>query len=249
MPFIRFPKGHGDGSRSGGFAIVFRRSALVILALAALPASAQQFQLRHYGVVDGLAHGAVISIYQDSKGYLWFCTREGLSRFDGYNFVNYGERDGLENQVINDVIEDQQGRMWVATNGAGVALLLDTDEKSPKKFKTFLIVERAQDDGKGHNAVNRMLVDSQNNLWALTDDGLFRASLSDAQLKFVAVKTGFPKYPAAAALKDKADHLWFAYGNELVEINEGHLIDHGAVDQKARTIIHSLTRSLRGVNS
>src|SRR6185369_12047150 len=147
MPLIRLLKGHGVSNRSGGFVIGLRRSALIILALAALPARGQQFQLRHYGVVDGLAHGAVISIYQDRKGYLWFCTREGLSRFDGYNFVNYGERDGLENPVINDVIEDQQGRIWVATNGAGVALLLDTDEKSAKKFKTFLIVERAQDDG------------------------------------------------------------------------------------------------------
>src|SRR6185369_9334083 len=59
----------------------------------------------------------------------------------------------------------------------------------------------------------------------------FRASLADAQLKFVAVKTGFPKYPAASALKDKAGHLWFAYGDELVEINEGRLINYGAVDQ------------------
>src|SRR5216110_119630 len=92
-------------------------SALITLSLVPLTADGQQYQLRHYGVVDGLAHGAVISIYQDRKGYLWFSTREGLSRFDGYTFVNYGERNGLENQLINDVTEDQQGRMWVATNG------------------------------------------------------------------------------------------------------------------------------------
>ena len=65
MPLKRFLKGHGHSNRSGGFVIVFCRSALIILVLAALPARGQQFQLRHYGVVDGLAHGAVISIYQD----------------------------------------------------------------------------------------------------------------------------------------------------------------------------------------
>ena len=106
-----------------------------------------------------------------------------------------------------------------------------TDEKSARKFKTFLIVEPGKDDGKGYNAVNRMLVDSQNHLWALTDGGLFRASLSDPQTRFVAVKTETPKYPAIAVLQDTAGHLWFGYGNELVEINEGRLIDHGAVDQ------------------
>src|SRR4030095_5410500 len=74
---------------------IFSFFAIVTLTLTALTTNAQQFQLRHYGVVDGLAHGEVTSIYQDRKGYIWFSTREGLSRFDGYSFVNYGERDGL----------------------------------------------------------------------------------------------------------------------------------------------------------
>src|SRR6476619_6923450 len=64
------------------------------------PARAQQYQLRHYGVSDGLAHGSVHSIYQDRKGYIWFSTREGLSKFDGYTFANFGERNGLGRQFI-----------------------------------------------------------------------------------------------------------------------------------------------------
>ena len=153
-------------------------------------ARGQQYQFRHYGVSDGLAHSIVTSIYQDRKGYIWFSTREGLSRFDGYSFVYFGERDGLEQQLVNAVTEDKQGRIWVATNGAGVALFLDGGQiKSASKFKTFSIVnhERAG-DAKPENAVNRVLCDSRNNLWALTDGGLFRASLSDPDLKFEAVK-------------------------------------------------------------
>src|SRR5437899_1938719 len=84
----------------------------LLLALNPYAAKGQQYQLRRYGVSDGLAHGAVHSIYQNRKGYIWFATREGLSRFDGYVFVNYGERDGLEQQLINDVTEDKQGRGW-----------------------------------------------------------------------------------------------------------------------------------------
>src|SRR5436190_1389679 len=83
----------------------------------------------------------------------------------------------------------KQGRIWVATNGAGVALFLgDSEGKSAKKFKNFLIVNDGKaEDLKRYNAVNRMLVDSQNDLWVLTDGGLFRASLSDPVLKFSAV--------------------------------------------------------------
>src|SRR5215813_14096721 len=206
-------------------------SAFITVLLLPLIANGQQYQLRHYGVADGLAHGAVISIYQDRKGYLWFSTREGLSRFDGYTFVNYGERDGLGNRQINDVIEDQQGRVWVATNNSGVALLLDPPEsQSGRKFKTFLIVDRKDEAAKAFNAVNRMLADSQNNLWALTDGGLFRASLSDPQLKFEAVKTDPLSYAANAALRDHTGRLWFGYGNELVEVDSGRPINHGALN-------------------
>src|SRR5262245_7563745 len=113
---------------------------LMIFALATA-VNGQQYQLRHYRVADGLAHGAVNSIYQDRKGYIWFSTREGLSRFDGYSFVNYGERDGLSQQLINAVTEDRQGRIWVATNGAGAALFIDdSQDKSSRKFKNFLIL-------------------------------------------------------------------------------------------------------------
>src|SRR5215470_7943603 len=66
-----------------------------VFFLATLPVCAQQLSVRHYDVSDGLAHSHVGAIHQDRKGYLWFGTREGLSRFDGYRFTNYGERDGL----------------------------------------------------------------------------------------------------------------------------------------------------------
>src|SRR5438128_5316190 len=88
-------------------------------------AGAQQLPIRRYDLRDGLAHSRVISSHQDPKGYLWFGTWEGLSRFDGYRFVNYGTSDGLENSLINDVAEDRDGHLWVATHSGGVARLID----------------------------------------------------------------------------------------------------------------------------
>src|SRR5215831_17010608 len=96
-----------------------------LLLFAALPVPAQRLSTRHYDVSDGLAHGHVKAIHQDRKGYIWFGTQEGLSRFDGYRFTNYGERDGLGHVIINDINEDRHGRLWVATNGGGVSCLID----------------------------------------------------------------------------------------------------------------------------
>jgi len=91
--------------------------------------SAQKLSLRHYDVPDGLAQGTVQAIHQDAKGYLWFGTLEGLSRFDGYRFTNYDTRDGLGHVIVNAIAEDRQGHLWVGTNGGGVSRLLDDQEK------------------------------------------------------------------------------------------------------------------------
>src|SRR2546421_11063734 len=111
-------------------AVGYKTLAAVWCLALALPhgvpeVSAQQLSVRHYDVSDGLANSHVSSITQDAKGYLWFGTREGLSRFDGYRFTNYATRDGLINPVVNVVAEDRQGRLWIGTNGGGVARLID----------------------------------------------------------------------------------------------------------------------------
>src|SRR5262245_30473357 len=91
-----------------------------LLLLAAPPARAQQLSVRKYDVSDGLAHSHVTAIHQDRKGYLWFGTWEGLSRFDGYRFTNYGERDGLGHVIINDINEDRHWCLLVDINCGGV---------------------------------------------------------------------------------------------------------------------------------
>ena len=57
---------------------------------------------RAYTTADGLAHTVVNRIVGDSRGYFWFCTREGLSRFDGSTFVTYGIDHGLVGAEITD---------------------------------------------------------------------------------------------------------------------------------------------------
>jgi len=77
---------------------------------------AERLPLRSYTVADGLASNQITKIVCDSRGFLWFCTAEGLSRFDGYQFINYSTKDGLPHTVVNDLLETHSGQYWIATN-------------------------------------------------------------------------------------------------------------------------------------
>jgi ligand-binding sensor domain-containing protein len=210
--------------------------AFVILAWQlSVPASAQQLSIRRYTTRDGLAHNRVTSLHQDRKGYMWVGTHEGLSRFDGYRFVNYDTRDGLSHSLINDITEDRRGRLWVATNGGGVSRFLDEADLGAvptevrRKFASCHV-----SDAPESNRVNRLLFDSNDNLWCTTDGGVYRAeerSLAADAPRFVRVLSGMSASSVTqAALCDRLGRLWFGVANELIEVVDGTVIRYGAAD-------------------
>jgi ligand-binding sensor domain-containing protein len=77
--------------------------------------SAQDYSYKHYGVEDGLPSSEVYSAFQDSKGYLWFATDAGVSRFNGYEFENFDASDGLTDNTVFLITEDHKGRIWFGT--------------------------------------------------------------------------------------------------------------------------------------
>lgn len=70
---------------------------------------------RRYSTEDGLPSPEVHEIIQDSRGYIWIGTDNGVCRFDGYSFKKYGAQDGLKNNVVFFLQEDSEGRIWMQT--------------------------------------------------------------------------------------------------------------------------------------
>ena len=83
-----------------------------------------KIKFEHLGVNDGLSNNHVTSITQDSKGYLWVGTNDGLNKYDGYKFTSYrtipGDSNSLFNNTIKCVFEDSQGKLWVSTDSRGL---------------------------------------------------------------------------------------------------------------------------------
>ena len=67
---------------------------------------------KHYTVEDGLPSSEVYQVKQDSKGYIWFATGNGVSRFNGYEFENFSMSDGLPDNTVFETYEDNFGRIW-----------------------------------------------------------------------------------------------------------------------------------------
>src|SRR5262245_10876182 len=77
-------------------------------------ALAARLPIQQYTTADGLAHDRVSHVLQDSRGFLWFATGEGLSRFDGYRFSTVGADDGIPRARVTALVE-LDGDYWVAT--------------------------------------------------------------------------------------------------------------------------------------
>src|SRR5215216_4597816 len=123
-------------SRSKRCAIV-SITLLVALLFGVAPGKAEQLPIRTYTTADGLARDGIYKIVSDPRGFLWFCTYDGLSRFDGYEFVNYSVAQGLPHRLVSDLLITRSGEYWVATS-AGVAHFNPVAATPDAKFKTYV---------------------------------------------------------------------------------------------------------------
>ena len=128
---------------------------------------ARRLPVKTYTTADGLPRDRIQCIVQDRRGFIWICTTEGLSRFDGYAFTNYGTAQGLTRNSVSDLLETREGLYWVGTN-AGL-YRFDPAAKGSARFVRYNLPgdEFAQ-------VVNILKEDRQGAVWCGTDRGLFR---------------------------------------------------------------------------
>lgn len=80
--------------------------------------SQKKYSIDYLGIENGLANNAVTAVYKDKRGLMWFGTYDGISRYDGYNFLNYRNEPNDANSLINNrivSISGTQNEIWIGT--------------------------------------------------------------------------------------------------------------------------------------
>ncbi len=119
---------------------------------------------------DGLSHGTVYSIYQDSENFLWFGTFNGLNRFDGLQFINFKPDTsyyGYKKNSVRVVFEDSKNRLWVGTENNGLYFF----DKQTESLIEFAIAENNLKK-ISNNSIRAIFEDINKNLWVGTGNGL-----------------------------------------------------------------------------
>lgn len=220
--------------------------------------TAEQLPLKNYTISEGLAHGRVENIERDSHGFLWFCTYDGLSRFDGNNFVNYGTRDGLAHSRLNDLIESRDGTYWVATN-QGLSSFIPSEESriaqpvtaNAEAARPFFTNYSIGDD-KGSNSIITLLEDRSGRLWVGTQGGLYLKTGRDPSHPFQRVSVGHPAKPdnlfeVATLLEDDEGSLWIGSFYGLARrLPDGRFIHYSVFPGEGLDSIRAMGKDEKG---
>lgn len=230
------------------------RKILTLLIIIFYTINAYSIYFRSIGPEKGLAHPAVISLFQDKLNRIWFGTEEGISIYDGNGITTYKpysiSRPALfEGNIVLDITDDYNGDIFFRTEKGVVMHQLETG--SFRMISNSNISALFSKNGKIWGAegdslmiwnpyldkfvfmssmpeknVNAFLIDDEENIWIATNSGLFRMS------SFGAAETIIENAKCVSLMMDKDNELWVATTSRgLYRIgNDGNTINYNVND-------------------
>ncbi len=175
----------------------------------------KDYMFNRIDVEKGLSNSEIRCIYKSRDGYMWFGTRYGLNRYDGYDVVEYEqdlERDSLMlNNDIADIQEDSEGYLWLSTR-AGYAIFNPTLEQF--EVNPHLMLRQYA----GTDTVLHTYIDLGKNLWFVTPRDIRFYELKQSKLRIFPFggKDNLSK-GRIVAITQGQNRYWFLYWNGLLE--------------------------------
>ena len=128
-------------------------------------AFSQAYQIKTYGVDNGITQPYVYTINQDKKGYLWAGTGDGACKFDGISFKSFYATDGFAENFVTASFKDNARNLWIGHNQGGITFYDGI---------TFKVINTS---GFSKSPVTSIISDEKGGVWCATqNDGIFRIS-------------------------------------------------------------------------
>ncbi len=172
-------------------------------------------KFKHITSKEGLVQNNVFAILQDSKGFMWFGSRDGLNRYDGYNFKLFrndpNDSNTINNNFVRAICEDHKGYLWVGTAGGG----LDRYDKEKEIFVNYNSIP-GHDTELPHSSVSAIIEDSDGNLWIGTMGGGL-VMLNESRDEYVIFQRdaddpyGLADNNIRALLEDDEGNIWIGF--------------------------------------
>jgi ligand-binding sensor domain-containing protein len=215
-------------ARQSLFFLVFACLVLCI-SLFIEDSKAERLPVKDYTVADGLPRDRVFRIRQDSQGFLWFCTLEGITRFDGVGMTSFTVSDGLPDRLVEDFLETKDGKIYLAT-GKGLAQFNPQGTRGSKENPLFTVF--LPENPKASD-IKTLYEDKNNQIWVGTSDGLYKLRDANGQITFENMPLGEPLKSSGGAvaapdsntlsvnsiLEDRQGTFWIGtYGSGLFRL-------------------------------
>ncbi len=143
-----------------------------LLSFSSLLAQEEVPKFYQLSVEDGLSNNHATCIFQDSKGFIWIGTHDGLNLYDGYEFTHFKHNPKNPKSISNNIIwaihEDKIGNLWIGTQ--------DGLNRFDRKTYSFTAYKHHQDTASSllNNQVYAILEDKAGYLWVGTEQGISR---------------------------------------------------------------------------
>ena len=193
----------------------------------------EYFSFRTFPQDKELSSPYISFIIQDSLGYLWFGTVEGINRFDGNEFKAYRSDKGLLSKYSTTALEDRHKQLWIGTMGGGIGCL------SNGRIKYY-----STNDGLPADTIISIAEDKNGLLWIGTENGL--CSFDGTRFKTTKLRKKLNSNFINSISIDKKDQLWFATSDGLFHFSiqdpQGDLqinsISQGLLDNRVNIVYH-----------
>lgn len=133
---------------------------------------------------DGLPSDQVYVVHQDRKGNMWFCTDNGIARFDGLQMKVYRLEQGLPDNVVFMMREDPRGRLWFSTYSGGV-FYVENDTVVIPSFNEDLTEKLSS------YFLQYLHIDEHDSIFMVNyhyEHGIFKAHISDTTVTEMPIK-------------------------------------------------------------